>query len=98
MNIHVTLTFDDETNLDADRAAPDLFFDAERAHDRVHARASVIATRRETHSRNFHSIGHTYSFGLETFALNPRASPFHRAIQNVRQRLIDHADDAAPFN
>src|SRR5947209_20342664 len=98
MNVEVALLFDDKANLNAHGATPHFLFDSERAHDNIHARASMITARRKAHLRKFHVIRGTRQFRLKTTPLNPRARAFNSAIEKIGKRLIDHAQHTSSIN
>src|SRR5918912_1125459 len=94
MNVEVALPLDYQADLDADRAALHLLLDSERAHDHVHARASVIAAGGKPNLCQLIFVRDSRTRRLETLALDPRARTFDGTVQKVRQRLTDHAEHA----
>jgi hypothetical protein len=61
-------------------------------------RRLLVAARGQAHLSQLLVIRDVRARCLEPFALNPCASPFNRAVENIRQRLIDDAEDCATLN
>src|SRR5205085_6844491 len=92
MYVKITLALDNETDLDPDRAARHLLFEAERAHNRVHLRTAMIATHSEPQMRQLYLLRDAQTLRARLAAHDPRAMPARRIIEHIRVGQIDDAE------
>src|SRR2546423_3239451 len=99
--VEVALSLDQKSDLDADRMNPHLRADAERAHQRVHARASIRAALGQTHARQLRLVRDAKALGARSFpglrvrAQDPRAVAARRPVEHVGRGRVEDAERAA---
>src|SRR6185503_4447676 len=97
MDVEIALLLDQQSDLYSHRAALHFFAKAKAFYDLVHARASMGATRGQTHRRQIGFIGNVCSFGFKLRALDPCSFTSYSAIKNSGQRLINNSEHALTF-